>query len=138
MNDVTLNALVKEQEEFIKDNETLDALLDTDDKQKVIITLEKAQKLEHEERRLRLEESKQKLETEKLEYQKKQNKKDNFVKIILGGLAASGGILVGVAKLIQIHISRKAIKEAYAIDEVTTLTSKTARDLQSSMTNPKI
>ena len=138
MNNETLNALVKEQEDYVKENESLDALLDTDDKQKAILTLEKAQKLEHEERRLRLEESKHALETEKLKYQKKQSRVDNIVKIGLGVLAASGGILVGVAKLRQVHISRDAIKEAYAIDEVTTLTSKTARDLQSSLTNPKI
>jgi hypothetical protein len=138
MNNEALEALVKMEEDYTKEASTLDALLDTDDRQKATITLEKAQKLEHEERRMRLEESRQKLESEKLEYQKKQNKKDNIVKIVIGSATAAGSILVGIAKLIQIHISRKAIREAYAIDQVTTLTSKTARDLLSGMTNPKI
>lgn len=149
MNNETLNALVELEQDQVKNANSLDSLLDAPEKEKAMITLEKAQKLEHAERQLRLDESKQelaigdaefkkRLELEKFEYQKKRDKKDNIVKIIVGGVTATGTILVGIAKLIQIHISRKAIKEAYAIDQVTCLTSKTARDLLSSSTNPKI
>ena len=138
MNDETLNSLVKQEEDYVREKESLDALLDTDEKEKAILTLEKAQKLEHEERRLRLEESKHQLESERLEYQKKQDKKENWIKIALGVLTGLGGLLIGGAKLKQVINQRKYVNEAYEIDQITTLTSKTARDLLSDGTNPKI
>lgn len=138
MNDETLRSLVKQEEEYVINAESLDALLDTSDKEKVILTLEKAQKLEHEERKLRLEESKHRLESERLEHQRKQDRKDNWIKIGLGVLTAAGGLLVGGAKLKQVVNQRKYVKEAYEIDQITTLTSKTGRDLLSDGTNPKI
>lgn len=157
MNGVTLEKLVKDEEDMISNASSYDALLDVEEKQKAMLTLDKAQKLEHEERRMLLEESKLRLESDKLEqqkmleeskfqleydkldYQKKKDKKDNIVKIVVAGVAAVPGIMLGVVKLIQIHIQRKAIREAYAIDEVTAgLSSKTARNLQTDLTNPKI
>ena len=138
MNNETLETLVMEEEECVKNSKSYDAFLDTTEKEKALNNLEKAQRLEHDERKLRLEESRQKLEYEKHEYQKKQNKKDNVVKIILGGLAAAGGIIMGAAKLVQVVLQRKYVKEAYEIDKITTLTSKTARDLLSEGTKPKV
>lgn len=138
MNNETLSALVKVEEEYVKDAKSLDDLLDTDAKTQTILAMEKAQKLELDERRMRLEESKQKLENDKLEQQKKQAKKDNIIKIVVGIFAGAGGILVGLAKLKQVHNQRKYVQEAYAIEEVTTLTSNTARNLLSDGTNPKL
>ena len=138
MNDETLKTLVKQEEEYAKNAKSLDAILDADEKEKSTITLEKSQKLEHDERRLRLEESKYKLEYEKFEYQKKWNIRDTLAKIGLGALAAAPGIIMGIAKIKQVANQRKYVKEAYAIDQITTLTSKTARDLLSDGTNPKL
>lgn len=138
MNDETLKTLVKVEQDYIDNADSLDALLDTDDRQKTILAIEKAQRLEHDERKLRLEEARLKFETEKNEYQKKQNMTANLIQIGLGVLAAAGAILGGVAKCIQVHNQRAYVREAYAIDQVTTLTSKTARDLLSSGANPKI
>lgn len=139
MNDATLKKLVKDEEEMINNVGSYDAFLDSDEKQKGILSMEKAQKLEHEERRMLLEESRLKLESDKLDYQKKKDKKDNVVKIVVAGLTAVPAFVVGIAKLIQIHIQRKAIHEAYVIDEVTAgLSSKTARNVQMDLTNPKI
>ena len=138
MNNETLSALVKVEEEYVKDAKSLDDLLDTDAKTQTILAMEKAQKLELDERRMRLEESKQKLENDKLEQQKKQAKKDNIIKILVGFLTGAGGILVGLAKLKQVRNQRKYVQEAYAIEEVTTLTSNTARNLLSDGTNPKL
>ena len=138
MNDETLNSLVKQEEECVKEAKSLDVLLDTTEKEKAILTLEKAQKLEHEERRLRLDEYKHQLESDRLEYQRKQDRKENWIKIGLGVLTAAGGLLIGGAKLKQVIDQRKYVNEAYEIDQITTLTSKTARDLLSDGTNPKI
>ena len=138
MNNETLKALVKEQEDYIKNNESLDALLDPNEKETVILTIEKAQKLELDERRMRNEESKQLLEIEKFEYQKKQDSRDFWGKIIVCAIGAIPAIFVGGVKLYQIIVQKEKVEEAYAIDEVTTLTSPTARNLQSSLTNPKI
>lgn len=139
MNSVTLEKLVKDEEDMISNASSYDALMDVEEKQKTMLTIDKAQKLEHEERRMLLEESKMKLESDKLEYQKKRDKKDNIVKIVVAGVTAVPGIMLGIVKLIQIHIQRKAIREAYVIDGVTAgLSSKTARNLQTDITNPKI
>ena len=139
MNDATLKKLVKDEEDMVNNVGSYDAFLDSDEKQKGILTMEKAQKLEHEERRMLLEESKLKLESDKLDYQKKKDKKDNIVKIVVAGLTAAPAFVVGIVKLVQIHIQRKAIYEAYEIDGVTAgLSSKTARNLQTDLTNPKL
>ena len=139
MNDATLKKLVKDEEEMISNASSYDALMDVEEKQKTMLTMEKAQKLEHEERRMLLEESKVKLEVDKIDYQKKRDKKDNVVKIVVASVAAVPGIMLGIVKLIQIHIQRKAIREAYVIDGVTAgLSSKTARNVQTDLTNPKI
>ena len=138
MNNETLRTLVEIEEDHVKNAGSLDALLDTTEKEKAILTLEKAQELELKERRMQLEESKQKFEADKLEHLKKQAKKDNIVKLVVAGLTAAGGLAVGIAKLWQVGNQRKYVREAYAIDQITTLTSKTGRDLLSDGANPKI
>lgn len=138
MNDETLKSLVKQEEDYVKEAESLDVLLDTEEKEKAILTLKEAQKLEHEERRLRLEEAKHRLESDKLEYQRKHDRRELAIRIGLGVITAAGGILVGAAKLKQVIDQRKYVQEAYEIDQITTLTSKTGRDLLSNGTNPKI
>lgn len=139
MNDATLKKLVKDEEEMINNVGSYDAFLDANEKEKATMTMGAAQKLEHEERRMRLEESKTELEFEKLKYQKEKDKKDNRVKIAVASLTGGPTALLAIVKLIQVIVQRKAIHEAYAIDEVTAgLSSKTARNVQMDLTNPKI
>lgn len=139
MNDATLKKLVKDEEEMINNVNSYDAFLDASEKEKATITMGAAQKLEHEERRMRLEESKMQIEFEKLKYQKEKDKKDNRVKIAVASLTGGPTALLAIVKLIQIIVQRKSIKEAYVIDEVTAgLSSKTARNVQTDLTNPKI
>ena len=93
MNDETLKMLEKQQEDCIKNAATLDVLLDPDEKSKATLTTKESQKIELEERRMRVEESKLQLEYEKFKYQKRRDKSDNTVKLILGGLGL-GGVLI--------------------------------------------
>lgn len=111
---------------------------ETEEKMSMLGVIEKAQKLEHAERELRLREAQQKLEAEKFEYQKVQTKKDNRVKLGTAIAAGGGAILVGVAKLAQVFLQRKYVKEAYNIEQVTTIASPTARMLLKDGTSPKI
>lgn len=139
MNAKTLDKLIKDEEDMINSANSYDALLDVDEKHKAMLTLDKAQELEHKERRMLLEESRLKFESEKLEYQKKKDKKDNIIKIVVAGLTAVPPAIVGIVKLVQIRIQKKALHEAYVIDGVTAgLSSKTARSVQADLTNPKI
>lgn len=138
MTDETINKLRKVEEESSGDVHLLENVLDVDDKHKTLGVIEKAQKLEHEERRLRLEESKQKLEYEKFEYQKKQNKKDNKIKILVASLTGGGAIIAGVAKLAQVFCQRKYVQEAYNIEQITSIASPTARNLLKDGSNPRI
>lgn len=137
MTDETLEKLRKIEEESSGDVYVQDCF-STDEKQKTLGVIEKAQKLEHEERKLRLEESRQKLETEKFEYQKKQTKKDNRVKILVASLTGGGAILAAFAKGIQIILQRKYVKENYNIEQVTSIASPTARMLGKDGANPRI
>lgn len=111
---------------------------ETEEKMSMLGVIEKAQKLEHAERELRLKEAQQKLESEKFEYQKVQTKKDNRVKLGTAIAAGGGAILVGVAKLAQVFLQRKYVKEAYNIEQLTTIASPTARMLLKDGTSPKI
>lgn len=138
MTDETLERLRKIEEESSGDVHLLEGVLDVDDKHKTLGVIEKAQKLEHEERKLRLEESRQKLETEKFEYQKKQTKKDNRVKILVASLTGGGAILAAFAKGIQVILQRKYVKENYNIEQVTSIASPTARMLGKDGANPRI
>lgn len=138
MTDETMQKLREVEEESSGNVRDLDVILDVDDKQKTLGIVEKAQKLEHEERKLRLEESKQKLESEKFEYQKKQNKKDNIVKIAAAVLTGGGAIIAGIAKIVQVVHQRKYVQEAYNIEQLTTVASPTARGLLKDGSNPRI
>ncbi len=138
MTDETMKNLREVEEESSGDVHLLGDILETDGKMGTLNVIEKAQKLEHAERELRLKESQQKLESEKFEYQKKQTKKDNAVKVVVASLAGGGALLGGAAKLVQVILQRKYIKEAYNIEQITTIASPTARSLLKDGTSPKI
>ena len=129
---------LREVEDDSSGDVNLGGPFDTEEKMSMLGIIEKAQKLEHAERELRLKEAQQKLESEKFEYQKVQTKKDNRVKLGTAIAAGGGAILVGVAKLAQVFLQRKYVKEAYNIEQVTTIASPTARMLLKDGTSPKI
>lgn len=141
MNNETLNKLRKVQEDYVNNAELLETVLDAHEKNETIFAMDKAQEMEHAERELRLKEDKQKLEAEKFEYEKKQSFWETVIKGIAAAgtfVGAAGTLLIGGAKLKQVFDQRKYVAEAYVIDGLTTLTSKTARDLLSNGTNPKL
>lgn len=138
MTDETINRLKEVENESSGDVHLIGDIMDTESKMNTLGVIEKAMKLEHEERKLRLEEAKQKLEADKFKYQKEHDKKDNRAKVIVACVTGGGTALVGIAKIVQVCIQRKYIKEAYAIDQVTTLTSPTARSLLKDGTNPRL
>ena len=129
---------VREVEDDTSGDVNLGGPFDTEEKMSMLGVIEKAQKLEHAERELRLREAQQKLESEKFEYQKVQTKKDNRVKLGTAIAAGGGAILVGAAKLAQVFLQRKYVKEAYNIEQVTTIASPTARTLLKDGTYPRI
>ena len=129
---------LREVEDDSSGDVNLGGPFETEEKMSMLGIIEKAQKLEHAERELRLKEAQQKLESEKFEYQKVQTKKDNRVKLGAAIAAGGGAILVGVAKLAQVFLQRKYVKEAYNIEQVTTIASPTARMLLKDGTSPKI
>ena len=129
---------LREVEDDSSGDVNLGGLFETEEKMSILGVIEKAQKLEHAERELRLKEAQQKLESEKFEYQKVQTKKDNRVKLGTAIAAGGGAILVGAAKLAQVFLQRKYVKEAYNIEQVTTIASPTARMLLKDGTSPKI
>ena len=129
---------LREVEDDSSGDVNLGGPFETEEKMSMLGIIEKAQKLEHAERELRRKEAQQKLESEKFEYQKVQTKKDNRVKLGTAIAAGGGAILVGVAKLAQVFLQRKYVKEAYNIEQVTTIASPTARMLLKDGTSPKI
>ena len=137
MTDETMKKLIEVEEDSSGDV-NLGGPFETEEKMNTLGVIEKAQKLEHAERELRLKEAQQKLETEKFENQKIQDKKDNRVKIFVASVTGGGAILVGVAKLVQVFFQRKYVKEAYNIEQVTTIASPTARTLLKDGTYPRI
>lgn len=138
MTDKTM-AKLREDEEREADNSALiDGTYNSESKSSILGCIEKAQKLEHAERQMRLEESKQKLEAEKFEFQKKQSKKDNFVKIFVASVTGAGAIIAGAAKIAQVVFQRKYVKEAYKIEQVTSIASPTARSLIKDGTSPRL
>lgn len=138
MTDETMKKLREVEEKSVDDVNQLDTILDVEDKAAKLNFTEKAAKLEFAERELRYKENQQKLEYEKFEYQKVQTKKDNRVKVFVASVTGGGAILVGVAKLVQVFFQRKYVKEAYNIEQVTTIASPTARMLLKDGTSPKI
>lgn len=129
---------VREVEEDVSTDVNLGSVFETSEKLDQLNVIDKAQKLEHEERKLRLEEAKQKLEAEKFEYQKEQNKKDNRVKLWVAGLTSAGTIIVGVVKGVQVYLMRKYTKENYQIEGFSSIMSPTARGFAKEGTNPRI
>lgn len=129
---------VREVEDDTSGDVNLGGPFDTEEKMSMLGVIEKAQKLEHAERELRLREAQQKLEAEKFEYQKVQTKKDNGVKLGAAIVAGGGALLAGAAKIAQVILQRKYVKEAYNIEQVTTIASPTARMLIKDGTSPKI
>ena len=129
---------LREVEDESSGDVNLGGPFETEEKMSMLGVIEKAQKLEHAERELRLKEAQQKLESEKFEYQKVQTKKDNRVKLGTAIASGIGAILVGAAKLVQVFLQRKYVKEAYNIEQVTTIASPTARMLLKDGTSPKI
>ena len=129
---------LREVEDDSSGDVNLGGPFETEEKMSMLGIIEKARKLEHAERELRRKEAQQKLESEKFEYQKVQTKKDNRVKLGTAIAAGGGAILVGVAKLAQVFLQRKYVKEAYNIEQVTTIASPTARMLLKDGTSPKI
>ena len=138
MTDETIKNLREVEEESSVDVTMVGDVINVSEKMDNLGVIEKAQRLEHAERELRLKESQQKLEAEKFEYQKKQNKRDNGVKIGVAIAAGTGAILTGTAKLVQVFLQRKYVKEAYNIEQITTIASPTARALLKDGTSPKI
>lgn len=129
---------LREVEDETSGDVNLGTAFETDEKMSQLGVIEKAQKLEHAERELRLKEAQQKLESEKFEYQKVQTKKDNRVKLGAAIVAGGGALLAGAAKIAQVILQRKYVKEAYNIEQVTTIASPTARMLLKDGTSPKI
>ena len=129
---------LREVEDETSGDVNLGTAFETDEKMSQLGVIEKAQKLEHAERELRLREAQQKLEAEKFEYQKVQTKKDNRVKLGAAIVAGAGALLAGAAKIAQVILQRKYVKEAYNIEQVTTIASPTARMLIKDGTSPKI
>lgn len=129
---------LREVEDETSGDVNLGTAFETDEKMSQLGVIEKAQKLEHAERELRLREAQQKLEAEKFEYQKVQTKKDNRVKLGAAIVAGGGALLAGAAKIAQVILQRKYVKEAYNIEQVTTIASPTARMLIKDGTSPKI
>lgn len=129
---------LREVEDETSGDVNLGTAFETDEKMSQLGVIEKAQKLEHAERELRLREAQQKLEAEKFEYQKVQTKKDNRVKLGAAIVAGGGALLAGAAKIAQVILQRKYVKEAYNIEQVTTIASPTARMLLKDGTSPKI
>ena len=129
---------LREVEDETSGDVNLGTAFETDEKMSQLGVIEKAQKLEHAERELRLREAQQKLEAEKFEYQKVQTKKDNRVKLGAAIVAGSGALLAGAAKIAQVILQRKYVKEAYNIEQLTTIASPTARMLIKDGTSPKI
>lgn len=149
MNNETLKMLVEMQEDCVKNASTLDILLDTEDKEKATITLEKAQKLEHDERKLRVEEEKLKLEidkfnheVEKEQYERMRQKRFDIVETALkiSGMVF-GTIIVPVGGLVLEYLQEEHIQEnidlALGVDEITTLSTATGRKVMINAISPR-
>lgn len=131
MTDKTLKDLEKIEEEHVQD-----VYLDVGDKSNTIGVTERATKLDHAERKLRLEESQQKLEYEKFEYQKKQSRRDNLVKIGLGVLTFLGVTIPSIAKLRRMD---KAVDTSLKLEGLgNIISSPTARTFVKEEINPRV
>lgn len=141
MTDEALKKIREMQTESIENMHDLSDVFDTDEKLNALSIDEKAQRLEHEERKMRLEEDKQRLESDKFEHQKKQDRRGFWIRVVevgAGVLTAAGLLLKGIADVSKVYNQRKYVKEAYALDQVTTLTSQTARNLLKDGVNPRL
>lgn len=141
MTDETMQRLREVEEESSGNVADLGDVFDGNEKHQILGLIGDAQKLEHDERKLRLEEEKQKLESEKFEYQKKQNASDRFwsrLKVVGEVAAGVGTLTLACVKGVQVIIQRKAIKEAYNIEQVGSIASPTARMLLKDSTNPRV
>lgn len=104
MNDETVKMLERQEEEHVKNAATLDDLLDVDDKEKSMRTLDKAQEIELRERKMKVEEDKLKLEYEKFQYQKEQDAKNRRLRYWEVGsnfFTTSANLGLGIWKLID-------------------------------------
>lgn len=140
MTDETMEKLREVEEESSKDV-NLGNVFEINEKNQILGVIEKAQKLEHDERKMKLEEEKQKLEAEKFEYQQKQNASDRFwgrLKVVGEVAAGLGTLALACVKGAQVIIQRKSIKEAYNLEQVTSIASPTARMLLKDSTNPRV
>lgn len=142
MNNEALENVVKIQTESSSDVHLVGDILETDGKLNTLNVMEKAQRLEHDERKLRLEEQKQRLEAEKFEYQKKQDRKSFWFKaaeIAVNALSGGAKIFEAGVKLHQTNVMEKTLYEGYHIDQIQgNLTTGTGRTVQKLLENPKI
>lgn len=166
MNQNTFNNLIKIEEASSGDCELLNVVDNSDAELEYLKVTSEAQKIELKEREMAVEEDKQKLEREKFEHQKQEAEKKNKmeeeklrlesekfefqkkeslsekiwsrVKICFEGvtsLAVLGGVIV---KGVQVFVQRKTMKEGYAIDQVASLTSQTAKTVFKDLISTKI
>jgi len=134
MTDETIKTLRDLEKSLTDDASLLDAS-NIENQKNILSNVEKTQKIELDERRMRLEELKQQLECDKFEYQKKQDKNESIIKVVCQGLTFLG---IALPVGLKLWFQRKYVKEAYNIEQITTIASPTARSLLKDGTNPRI
>lgn len=142
MTDEALKNLRRIQTESSANVKELGDILQYDGSMDSLNVTEKAQKIEITERELRLKEESQRLEAEKFEYQKKQDRRGIWLRIFEGvvNLLGTGAkIAEVVVDNKKVNVEATALHDGYVIDQIQgNLTTGTGRTVQKMLMNPKL
>lgn len=140
MTDETLKMVQEMQRKNLEDFDQTDYILDLDDVQQKKLTMTKElQKLEHDERELRLKESEHELEVEKFKYQQEQdarNAENQRNRAVIENIAPILG--QGISAVWNFGIVPNVFNWGMKYEQTNSISSKTFRGFYSEMLRPKL